>query len=176
MIGEIKGYGGTTAPPLHLMCDGAAVSRTKYKRLFDFIGTIYGAGDGSTTFNLPSAKGCRLVGYDPSDPDFDTVGKKGGSNTYNFQHTHTQTDHNHQVSGTTDNSSGPNGSGSGKTVAATVHNHPFGTVTSGGASNLGMDSQLSATQSVINPNVTINLIIQYDIRKSKAFPLFAFIH
>jgi microcystin-dependent protein len=39
-----------------LQCTGAAVSRTQYKALFDCIGTIYGAGDGSTTFNLPAMK------------------------------------------------------------------------------------------------------------------------
>ena len=37
-----------------LECNGAAVSRTKYARLFKKIGTKYGAGDGSTTFNLPN--------------------------------------------------------------------------------------------------------------------------
>ncbi|MEC3890712.1 phage tail protein [Xanthomonas campestris] len=36
-----------------LLCDGTAVSRTKYSALFAAIGTVYGAGDGSTTFNLP---------------------------------------------------------------------------------------------------------------------------
>ncbi len=41
-------------PPGWLHCNGAAVSRTKYARLFRKIGTKYGAGDGSTTFNLPN--------------------------------------------------------------------------------------------------------------------------
>lgn len=53
-IGEIFPHAGTTQPPGALLCNGAAVSRTMYPDLFDEIGTTYGAGDGSTTFNLPN--------------------------------------------------------------------------------------------------------------------------
>lgn len=51
--GVMLPYGGTSAPSGFLMCDGSAVSRSTYSRLFSAIGTSYGAGDGSTTFNLP---------------------------------------------------------------------------------------------------------------------------
>jgi microcystin-dependent protein len=53
--GEVKMYAGwpSPAPPGWLVCDGSAVSRTTYDALFAVIGTAYGAGDGSTTFNLP---------------------------------------------------------------------------------------------------------------------------
>lgn len=51
--GLILPYGGTTAPNGFLMCDGTAVSRTTYADLFSVIGTAFGSGDGSTTFNLP---------------------------------------------------------------------------------------------------------------------------
>ena len=62
-IGEIFAYVGTTQPPGALLCDHSAVSRTMYAKLFSEIGTTYGAGDGSTTFNLPSAADARyLVG------------------------------------------------------------------------------------------------------------------
>ena len=50
-------------PSLFLLCDGRAVSRSTYKRLFDVIGTLYGIGDGSTTFNLPDFRGKFLRGY-----------------------------------------------------------------------------------------------------------------
>ena len=43
----------TSAPTGYLFCKGQAVSRTTYKDLFNAIGTVYGSGDGSTTFNLP---------------------------------------------------------------------------------------------------------------------------
>jgi microcystin-dependent protein len=52
--GFIGIYSGTTIPSGYLLCDGRAVSRTTYANLFKAIGTTYGAGDGSTTFNLPN--------------------------------------------------------------------------------------------------------------------------
>ena len=61
-----------------LLCDGRAVSRTVYSELFSLIGTIYGAGDGSTTFNLPDVKGRVIVGQDETDDNFKTLGAKIG--------------------------------------------------------------------------------------------------
>lgn len=52
--GSIMDFGGTTAPPGWIICDGTAVSRTLFSELFAYIGTTWGAGDGSTTFNVPS--------------------------------------------------------------------------------------------------------------------------
>lgn len=52
--GMIKPFAGTTVPTGYLLCDGSAVSRTTYANLFSAIGTTYGSGDGSTTFNLPN--------------------------------------------------------------------------------------------------------------------------
>lgn len=54
IVGTIKGYNGATPPSGWLFCDGSAVSRTTYADLFAVIGTNYGAGDGTTTFNLPN--------------------------------------------------------------------------------------------------------------------------
>jgi len=56
-VGSIVLYAGATAPPGYLICDGAAVSRVDYSHLFTAIGTVWGAGDGSTTFNLPDLRG-----------------------------------------------------------------------------------------------------------------------
>lgn len=53
-LGAIIPYGGTTIPEGWFECDGSAVSRTTYADLFVVIGTKFGPGDGSTTFNLPS--------------------------------------------------------------------------------------------------------------------------
>lgn len=55
--GTILPYGGSTAPSGFLLCNGGAISRTTYARLFSVIGTTYGVGDGSTTFNLPNLIG-----------------------------------------------------------------------------------------------------------------------
>ena len=52
--GEIIIWGAPTPPAGYLICDGAAVLRTTYARLFNAIGTTWGAGDGNTTFNLPN--------------------------------------------------------------------------------------------------------------------------
>lgn len=78
-IGSITAYGKETAPANWLICDGSAVSRTSYADLFAVIGTKYGEGDGSTTFNLPNLKGRVPVGLDSSDIDFNVIGKTGGS-------------------------------------------------------------------------------------------------
>jgi microcystin-dependent protein len=53
-IGGIIPFAGTTAPTNWLLCDGSAVSRSIYASLFAVCGTTYGAGNGSTTFNLPN--------------------------------------------------------------------------------------------------------------------------
>ena len=52
--GVVQAFAGSTTPQGWLLCDGSAVSRTDYAALFAVIGTSYGAGDGSTTFNLPN--------------------------------------------------------------------------------------------------------------------------
>ena len=77
-VGTINIYAGSTAPTGYLICNGAAVSRTTYSNLFDVIGTTYGSGDGSTTFNVPNLKGKIPVGLDTNDTNFDTLGETGG--------------------------------------------------------------------------------------------------
>ena len=54
----------TTAPTGWLKCNGAAISRTTYASLFSVIGTTFGSGDGSTTFNVPELRGEFIRGYD----------------------------------------------------------------------------------------------------------------
>lgn len=53
-IGVVQAFAGRTTPQGWLLCDGSAVSRTTYAKLFSVIGTTYGSGNGSTTFNLPN--------------------------------------------------------------------------------------------------------------------------
>ena len=81
-VGSISLFAGTTAPTGWLICDGSAVSRTTYADLFNVIGTTYGTGDGSTTFNIPNLKGRVPVGLDTSDTSFDTIGETGGEKTH----------------------------------------------------------------------------------------------
>lgn len=55
--GTMQMFAGNTIPAGWLLCDGSAISRTDYAKLFSAIGTTYGAGDGSTTFALPNLVG-----------------------------------------------------------------------------------------------------------------------
>ena len=59
-------FAGSAAPTGWLECNGGAVSRTTYAALFAVIGTLWGIGDGSTTFNLPETRGEFIRGYDNS--------------------------------------------------------------------------------------------------------------
>ena len=61
-VGFVLPYYGETAPPGTLACDGSEISREAYKELFAVLGTKAGAGDGSTTFNLPDFRGCFIRG------------------------------------------------------------------------------------------------------------------
>ena len=81
-IGAVVSYAGLNAPTGWLICDGRAISRTTYANLFAIIGTQYGVGDGSTTFNIPNLKGKIVVGLDGNDADFNTIGKTGGEKTH----------------------------------------------------------------------------------------------
>ena len=63
-VGSILDYAGSTAPVGWLLCYGQAINRTTYARLFAVIGTTYGSGDGSTTFNLPDLRGRVIPGKD----------------------------------------------------------------------------------------------------------------
>src|SRR5690348_11650824 len=56
-VGGVTSFAGTTPPSGWLLCDGRQVSRATYRSLFLAIGTTYGAGDGSTTFNIPDLRG-----------------------------------------------------------------------------------------------------------------------
>lgn len=62
--GTVAYFAANTVPPGWLKANGAAVSRTTYAALFLAIGTTYGAGDGSTTFQLPDLRGEFLRGFD----------------------------------------------------------------------------------------------------------------
>lgn len=62
--GMMTDWAGSALPAGYLWCDGAAVSRSTYAELFAAIGTEYGAGDGSTTFNVPDRRGRASFGLD----------------------------------------------------------------------------------------------------------------
>jgi hypothetical protein len=57
-------FSGSSEPPGWFFCYGQAISRAAYPRLFSAIGTVYGAGNGSTTFNVPDLRGEFVRGFD----------------------------------------------------------------------------------------------------------------
>ncbi|KZB62154.1 hypothetical protein AUP42_04135 [Thalassospira lucentensis] len=63
-IASIHAFATLTVPDGYLVCDGAAVSRTDYADLFAALGTVWGAGDGTTTFNIPDLRGEFIRGFD----------------------------------------------------------------------------------------------------------------
>lgn len=79
---SITAYAGNTAPNGWLLCQGQAVSRTMYAKLFAIIGTMYGVGDSSTTFNIPDLRSRTIVGLDNNDTDFASSGKAGGEKNH----------------------------------------------------------------------------------------------
>lgn len=164
-IGFIGIWPTATAPNGYLACDGQAVSRTTYAALFAAIGTTWGAGDGSTTFNVPGLNDRFLRHRNASGPA-GAVGTTQAAQTAPHTHTGSGTtsavsnDHTHTFSGTTgvdspDHTHGYNysynsgghdsGGGSFSMVDATVasstggastrHQHSFSGTTSGISAN-----------------------------------------
>ena len=93
-IGFIGDWGSDTAPDNWLLCQGQAISRTEYSELYGILGTKYGIGNGTTTFNLPDFRGRVAVGKSASGV-FAELGTKTGSETIKLTvaqlpaHTHT---------------------------------------------------------------------------------------
>lgn len=93
--GGVMPFAGSIAPAGWLLCYGQAVSRSQYGELFAVLGTSYGSGDGSTTFNLPDLRGRVVAGVDNMGGSAasrltsttitgggDAVGEVGGSQTH----------------------------------------------------------------------------------------------
>ncbi len=88
MVGMVAAFDMATAPPGWLVRNGANVSRTTYAKLFAVIGTRYGAGDGSTTFNIGDSRGVFIRGWDNGrgiDPDRELSSQQ---QSQNLMHSH----------------------------------------------------------------------------------------
>jgi microcystin-dependent protein len=109
-------FSGVVAPTGWVFCQGQQLSRITYKALYEVIGTTYGAGDGSTTFHLPDARGRYILGKAASGTG-STLGGTFGS----LDHTHSEGSHSHTFSGTTSANGGfssSTGSGGGQTTSS----------------------------------------------------------
>jgi len=88
--GGMMDFGGTVAPTGWLLCDGSAVSRSTYANLFSAISTTWGAGDGSTTFNVPNMT--RRTGMGSGGSGTGTIGNAVGNTGGEEGHTLTQSE------------------------------------------------------------------------------------
>ena len=104
-IGAIGIFGTTSIPSGWVLCFGQAISRTMYAKLFGILGTAFGSGDGSTTFNVPDCRGRYFLGKDNlggssanrvTASQADNLGQSAGAETHTLttaeiaSHTHTQ--------------------------------------------------------------------------------------
>ena len=141
--GSLMPYAGASAPTGYLLCDGAAISRTTYATLFALVGTTYGAGDGSTTFNIPDLRGRVIAGQDDmggssanrltgqtGGVDGDVLGGSGGTETHTLtssemEHTNSTPTVSHAVAGGTGGITAPFSSSTNgiNTSSASPHNN-----------------------------------------------------
>lgn len=94
LTGALLMWPTTSAPSGYLLCDGTAVSRTTYSALFAVVGTTFGSGDGSTTFNLPNYADRMPIGKGTIAASIGTTG--GSKDAIVVSHTHSITDPGHQ--------------------------------------------------------------------------------
>ena len=129
--GVITQYGGISAPTGWLLCQGQAISRSNalYTRLFAAISTTYGAGDGTTTFNVPNLQGRIPVGRDSTQTEFDALAETGGSKTSTLI-TANLPSHQHGVGTIVPNTIADHLHGVGTILPdnSVVHNHGVGTI------------------------------------------------
>ncbi len=144
-VGKVVAFARSSAPSGFLKCNGAAVSRTTYAALYAAIGTTFGSGDGSTTFNVPDLRGEFVRGWD--DARGIDSGRTFGSwqDGQNVSHTH---------SGTT-SSDAHTHTWSGTTSSAGAHTHTI-TVRQGDDLNWDATPEIPGTDNFTASNTTYN--------------------
>jgi len=135
MVGQVAAFALASPPTGWLKANGAAISRTAYAELFAAVGTRFGAGDGTTTFNLPDARGEFIRGWDDGR-GVDVSRSLGSVQAFqNASHTHTATTadagaHSH----TATSASAGSHAHTGTATSAGAHTHTVtGTAASAGA-------------------------------------------
>jgi microcystin-dependent protein len=139
-------YGGATAPSGWLLCNGDAVSRTTYSALYAIVGTTFGVGDGSTTFNVPDMRSRLPMGVGTGTGlSARTLAETGGVETQTIAsgnlpthshtlsaHTHTSAAHTHTLGGHTHNANHAHTASSGFVTSDHAHNIPRGLIATAG--------------------------------------------
>lgn len=173
MVGAVVDYAGATAPNGWLLCYGQAISRTTYADLFTAIGTTYGAGDTTTTFNLPDIRGRVVAGQDDMGGtsanrltdqsgglDGDTLGDTGGAETHTLTTAETE-EHDHFVianSGSTGVIAADNYVGVSRTAGGDAN---YTIVSRDAAANVGLTSPVGSgnAHNNVQPTIILNKII-----------------
>lgn len=161
-VGIVTQFAGATAPAGWLLCDGAAVSRTTYAALFAVIGTAYGVGNGSSTFNLPNLKGRVPVGRDAAQTEFDVLGETGGAKTVKLTAAQSGVpEHAHSISGRANATASGTGDGQTRGSGSADGGFRTGGVASTGAYGSAM-GPMDAAQAHENmpPYLVLNHIIK----------------
>ena len=161
-VGSVLPYAAGSAPSGWLACDGSAVSRTTYADLFTIIGTTYGVGDGSTTFNLPDMSGRIPIGSG-TGTDTPTGGQSRSAVQQSFtlgdaagEYVHLMSEsempnHRHEISGYLHNDSYPS-SLSGNVVR---------TAYAGSGTAKTQYTGSDTAHNLIQPYLTLNYIIKH---------------
>lgn len=149
--GTIIPYSTVSAPDGYLSCNGAAISRETYKELFAIIGTTYGKGDGSTTFNIPNLSNAIM-------PTSNSVTIKGNGNSIVFQHSTRKYSFNWD--GKSSNTSYGLQLGTGNVNTSINNNSNGGIVINPGAVGLTTDSSVSGVVGTLT-STKMNFIIKY---------------
>ena len=160
ITGEIKLWPVPTAPTGYLVCNGAAVSRTTYSSLFSILGTTYGVGDGSTTFNLPNFADRMPIGIGNIAASANTTGGSADAIVVSHTHTATVTDptHKHTFSLYGPNGGGGLGGGDLNTTASTTYTTSNAST---GISVTNSTAGVSGTNANLPPYLGIYFVIRY---------------
>jgi len=161
VTGTINMWPGIAAPTGYLLCQGAAFSRTTYAALFAIIGTTFGAGDGSTTFNVPNYNDRMPIGVGTIALGIGSTGGSKDAVVVSHTHTATVTDptHFHGNANTWSgwNSGGGSNNGINGGVSTTANNTA---AASTGISVANSTTGVSGTNANLPPYLGINFIIK----------------
>lgn len=158
-IGTLIMWGAGTPPTGWLVCDGSEVSRATYASLFSLWGTTFGAGDGTTTFNLMNFIDRSPMGIGGTLFEGDTAGNMEQTLTTNQMpaHTHTINDpgHNHTIPGTLFSGSGGRTSATGGTFNVLANTSTNNNTTGITNNNAGA----GLPHSILHPVIGVNVLV-----------------
>ena len=175
--GAMVMFGGASAPTGWLLCDGAAVSRTTYAALFAAIGTTWGVGNDSTTFNVPDMRGRapigagqgsgltnRTLGSNLGEESHALTLAENGTHTHTGGlHAHTGGEHNHKIATSLSDDNGGRVHCGAAGTAGTAANSA-----SGGAVATTYDGAVATTSSgsgtahnTMQPSLVVNYLIKF---------------